>query len=417
MYVGCHFFDFFLYVCRLLLGLSQTRLPFAPGKGEAIQRPVTMRPWAAVVAALSLLPLVSSDLLRTDFSTLFPQYNEAYRYILNNDSLCGKIYRDFRTRNYQNEHDDGDNDAFKLPKADVDPLNAAFGLNTATHQLVDCILRNTPEIIKVRMASAQVLLGLTPSLLAVLGPTPWHTGVIAAVGKRRLAALLIAAGSPALSPSLSSGGHLKDSFLRPRHNQIHVPAWLGRDIRAGRGAREKLASAAGWAVFYCLAVASIGNMAEVAYRIGSRAIFTFVQGDGWLMFLWAFLGLSIHAIGAITVFLRVRHIPVPKSEVAASGQKKLRIKILPPTTATKLITWFTAVYTVIHVFFGTLLFSSILFVSVQDSVFIVLRLLASVLFCRLAAGFFTVLDRRDVEVVNRDAQTDSVASSAQEGSK
>jgi len=378
-----------------------------------------MRPWGAI-AALSLLPLALSDLLRTDFSTFFPQYNEAFRYILGNDSLCGEIYRDFRARNYENEHGDSDTDPFKLRKAEIDPVSAAFGLDSVTHQLVDCILKNTPEIIKVRMASAQVLLGLTPSLLAVLGPSPWHTGVIAAVGKRRLAALLIAAGSPALSPSLSSGSHLKDSFLRPRHNHINIPVWLGRDIRAGRGAREKLASAAGWAVFYVLAVASIGNMAEVSYRIGSRAIFTFVQGDGWLMFLWAFLGLSIHAIGAVTVFLRVKHIPIPKSEMAGPNgrvQKRIRIKILPPTAATKLITWFTAVYTVVHVFFGTLLFSSVLFVSVKDCVYIVLRLLASVLFCRLAAGFFTVLDRRDAEVVNREGRLENVALSMDEDSK
>ena len=41
------------------------------------------------------------------------------------------------------------------------------------------------------------------------------------------------------------------------------------------------------------------------------------------------------------------------------------------------LSWFTTLYTVVHIIFGTLVFSSVLFMAVEDAVGVVLRLLLS----------------------------------------
>jgi hypothetical protein len=280
------------------------------------------------------------------------------------------------------------------------------------------------------MASAQVLMGLTPGLLAVIGPQAWQTGVIASVGKRRLLALLLAAGSPMLNPSLDSGSSLRDGLLRrngggnDNYQRIVYPAWIYSVVRDGKVGGHRwwgsMARSAGWLVFYSLALASIGNIAHLMYYLITRAALTFTLSDSWFLLLWAMIGLSIHGCGTLAVWLRIKHCPVDEDfQVDSSsytnrimataadnpggrtslGRRILRIEVLPPGIFSVLLTWFAAVYTVGHVLFGTLLFSSILFISVIDAVTVVMRLLASVVFCRLAMEYEIAMELRDTELV------------------
>lgn len=378
--------------------------------------------WSSVLVSALAASSVSADLLRADFTTFFPDYHAAYRRILTNDSQCGEIYQAYQSREVLSEIRDevGSNgtndDPYSLSGPDLDAMSANFGLDTVSHQLVDCMLDHTPEIIKARMASAQVLLGLVPSLLAFIGPYPLHTGMVAFVGKRYLLSVLLALGSPTLSPALITGNQLRHLMLSRGSDRINVPSWFGQGILltvSGRGAtgyRGRILGFLGWLIIHLLALASIGNIAELSYRIGSRAVFTFELGDGWLMFLWAFIGLFIHAVGALSVFLRVKDMP-PAAEPLGSenpseehlhGPPRIRLQVLSSTILSAMLTWFTAIATVMHVFFGTLLFSSILFVGVQDSVFIMLRLFGSVVFCRFAVQTVIAIDRRRVEVIPGD---------------
>lgn len=49
--------------------------------------------------------------------------------------------------------------------------------------LINCILKAMPEIYKSDMASAQVLLGLTPTILASIGPSVYETAPLIASGR------------------------------------------------------------------------------------------------------------------------------------------------------------------------------------------------------------------------------------------
>ncbi|KAJ5549631.1 hypothetical protein N7513_006865 [Penicillium frequentans] len=73
-------------------------------------------------------------------------------------------------------------------------------LEQLTVPLINCMLGACPEFIKSDMAGANVLLGLAPSILAVLGSNIDETSLLAVVGNRPFLALILAAGSPAVIP-------------------------------------------------------------------------------------------------------------------------------------------------------------------------------------------------------------------------
>jgi hypothetical protein len=210
-----------------------------------------MRRWVVYLILLGLTSRVVAMLkpLRIDFTSFFPEFSAGFHLILDDDAMCGRVFerhRELQSGTEQGEdtgrparEGDDDEDSFALAPDQLDKLSIAFDLDTSTQQVVDCILEKTPELIKVRMASAQVLMGLTPALLAVIGHQAWQTGVIALVGKRRVLALMLAAGSPMLDPSLDSGSSLRDWLLRRNgcgndNQRVVYPAWTYRVVRDGR---------------------------------------------------------------------------------------------------------------------------------------------------------------------------------------
>ncbi|KAM0255376.1 hypothetical protein ACHAQJ_005818 [Trichoderma viride] len=66
--------------------------------------------------------------------------------------------------------------------------------------LVDCILDNSFEYMKSEMSAANVVLGLTPSILASLGSSVGETSMQSVVGNRPILALCLSAGSLAVEP-------------------------------------------------------------------------------------------------------------------------------------------------------------------------------------------------------------------------
>jgi hypothetical protein len=57
--------------------------------------------------------------------------------------------------------------------------------------------------------------------------------------------------------------------------------------------------------------------------------------------------------------------------------------VLPETYWFIAISWFTSILTVCHVLYGTLAFSSMLFIAVKDSLRVISRFMASVICCRV----------------------------------
>lgn len=76
--------------------------------------------------------------------------------------------------------------------------------STPTSQLAfapaNCVLDHSSEWMKFNMAAAAVLLGLTPAILAALGPSVEEIPSLFIVARRPLSGISIAAGAPSLYP-------------------------------------------------------------------------------------------------------------------------------------------------------------------------------------------------------------------------
>lgn len=55
---------------------------------------------------------------------------------------------------------------------------------------MQCILDNTGEYVKSVMATAQVLLGVTPTILSILGPSTEELAMLGVVARRPLLAFI-----------------------------------------------------------------------------------------------------------------------------------------------------------------------------------------------------------------------------------
>lgn len=218
--------------------------------------------------------------------------------------------------------------------------------------------------------------------------------MLAIVAQRPLLALLLAAGSPAVLDVRSFGYITAVEDLNDR--RMHRPIFI-------RAAVETVTT-----LEYLLAVASIANLGELAYRLGSQVILTIAPNAEYLAALWIFSAVAIHLLGAIALHLHIKVISkmpeddgypqilnrLPDQYEHLTPQQTVRVTFLPKPWRFSVVSWATSVLTACHVVLGTLLFSSMLFISVADGVIMIVRLMASVIACRLMIAYqFAVLPK------------------------
>jgi len=78
------------------------------------------------------------------------------------------------------------------------PYTSIFGPVHACSQVISCLLSNSSEATKANMASANVLLGLIPTILALLGSTTPELSLLSS--RRPFLAFLLSIGSPVVNP-------------------------------------------------------------------------------------------------------------------------------------------------------------------------------------------------------------------------
>ncbi|KAM0426399.1 hypothetical protein ACHAPT_008445 [Fusarium lateritium] len=248
--------------------------------------------------------------------------------------------------------------------------------------LVNCIVRHSSEYQKSGMASANVFLGLTPAILASLGSTVDETSLIYIFGRRPFLALCLSAGSPGVPPC--------PLFEYRKFNQLHEKRPGRLRLRTFPFCAEALI----WVAEHVVALASIANVVSVGYELSSRVIMVFAPELTYLILIWLFMGTVAHILAAIALRLRVEINEPPildsvtwlKSWIApreAGGQRQTKFKILHETLTYTFFSGFISLFIAAYIMFGTLVFSSILFISVWDCMPVVGRLMASVIACRI----------------------------------
>ncbi|RWA10268.1 hypothetical protein EKO27_g4817 [Xylaria grammica] len=253
--------------------------------------------------------------------------------------------------------------------------NTLTQVQCASAAVIACMLEKTTEDIKANIAAAAVVLGLLPTTLSLAGSS--------------------AAEAPAVSPIRAF------EYREP----IHM-------LREGTGGFTALFRLSGpWAMTlsglqYVVVLGATANVIQVSWGLGTQAVISFSSDNPYQPLLWYLFALVIHIFGTITVRLRVRlqsdtgssprkaewggwsFIPSVwakvRQEFKLSGHQPITIlRIRKEMLMFYLFSWITSTGTIVHIIYGTLIFSGTLFVGTQDAILVVFRYFLSTVVCRV----------------------------------
>jgi hypothetical protein len=252
----------------------------------------------------------------------------------------------------------------------------------AYHQ--ECILTNLDEGSKAYMSTASLVLGFVPILLSTAGPTLSEIGLLSL--ERPALAGLISLGTAAVYPSRVLG-HEDDSCRRLLKRRYRMGSGIVRFLSQPR--YKYLVSA----LEYVLVAAAITNILEASWELGVGSVVTFRCTISLLPLVWVLAPALIHLFTSAAFILHRRRQRGPR---ATKGLKKLLLVELSPciahdplppgtvqlNTFVMIFHGFSALLGFLHVMFGILIFSSLLFTMILDAAAIIFRYFASVLVCR-----------------------------------
>ncbi|KAK4064083.1 uncharacterized protein Triagg1_9239 [Trichoderma aggressivum f. europaeum] len=310
----------------------------------------------------------SAAAAKNQFQQWYPEYGFIFDRILNNScSPQFELYTDGR--------------ANKTEWEQSSRWLGSGGTSALVVPLVNCLLENAPEYVKSDMAGASVLLGLTPSILIGFGSDVAERSALSVVGRRPFLALYLSVGAPAVSPlRLFEHRKLTDILgerrgrLEPKFFNLYIECII--------------------LIIECAIVfGAIANNVVLAHDLAARAVASFAPHLTYLPLLWIFLAAAPHIFAVIALS---RLIVVKSTTHKMSLRRRFKTWFMPwmePQAATLetfnetplylSLSSFVSILTNMHFIFGTLLFSSLLFISVRDSIHIVGRFLASVFVCRI----------------------------------
>ncbi|KAF5682977.1 hypothetical protein FCIRC_4697 [Fusarium circinatum] len=247
------------------------------------------------------------------------------------------------------------------------------------YRVIDCILNTMPEFRKAELASAAVILGLAPSVLQLLSASYLDTAILA-YRRPGLAALLAMCSSGVKPLSASDYDDFITNMGAESSTTFAVPRFVGA---------KGIVSL----VEYIIAAASVANNAYLTYQLCLQAVCTFAPAEDFLPAIWTAAALAIHLFGYTAARLKM----TTETKSAWEERGRLWSELTPTAWQSKLdikasrrhTGWFLTLASALYVgdclqaFFGTLILSSLVFISVRDSAIIVIRLMGSALSARL----------------------------------
>lgn len=256
----------------------------------------------------------------------------------------------------------------------------------------------TPDITQ-SIAGASILLGLTPTILSVLGPSVAEMALLSM--HRPLLSLLLSLGAPAVYP----GRFLvwEDPL---RANEPQTGAWVVRPFSLP------------WAIVvsitqYVLALGAIAIIVHNAWTMGIRAVLVWDCDSSYWPLLWVILSIVIHttAVLALRVAIRRKRDSHPriasperkprkgafnillyflKSEFTPSANSATQVRDhydvkLGPLAV--IFQYLGALAALVHLIFGTAMFSSLLYIGNADAIPLILRFMSAAVVCRVVLQF------------------------------
>jgi hypothetical protein len=164
-----------------------------------------------------------------------------------------------------------------------------------TEPVINCILNNISQDILYQLQSVQIIIGLTPTILAILGASSDETSLLAVIGKRPLLALLLASASPSVYTSRAFDYRNPREILKERDGRYHVSPKKGR--------RRLIVIAQ-----YVVILAALANIATINWQLGTQTVCSIATELNYMPVTWTILGIAIHGVGVILLRLRARRV-------------------------------------------------------------------------------------------------------------
>ncbi|KAJ8123302.1 hypothetical protein O1611_g9625 [Lasiodiplodia mahajangana] len=163
---------------------------------------------------------------------------------------------------------------------------------------------------------------------------------------------------------------------------------------------------------YAIALGAAANIAVLSWQLGVGTVCSWWSETVFGPLVWSILSIPIHLGGTFAIRLRVRRIETDeekhmdirfpqwlrqlpkrlsgycKSEwVPAVAQDKIRTVSFEEGKVYIAWSWFLSTATVIHILFGSLVLSGLLFIGPRDALLVIFRYVVSVLVCRILITF------------------------------
>lgn len=251
--------------------------------------------------------------------------------------------------------------------------------------VVDCLLTNITQSIQSNLASADILLGLTPQILSFAGPSRGELALLST--HEPVFTGLLSFGFPSmLVTSLFGSVDVAEILRRPVARTARAyHSWLRR--------QSKRLQWCALAVLYALAAGAVSNNIYTSIYLDARTASGWRCGANYMPLMWSISGCSIAAIEAVAV--RTRSLTGLRAGLRprqghggvvgiAYGQiHKCIVPEAQDTCYTEIMFGIASLMSVVQGILGTVVLSSLLFVSFLDALPILVRYQTSAAVCNI----------------------------------
>ena len=267
------------------------------------------------------------------------------------------------------------------------------------YNLISCVQDALPSQVQLAMAGAQVILGLTPTLISTLSPSVGEISMLSC--NRPILSFMLSLGCPAVFSIRSLEYDDPIAILkRPTESLFRQR----RVIQPGR--REAWISA----LEYFLVLFAVANVLVVDGQLGYQTVSVWKAGAPYLVYLWSVFAILPHGLSALACYYS-RSMRDERSanqyqrqEEDATGGLRARLTREVTICAAKRrrgylehkkeeprwvlsLNLAAAFIGFILLIYGSILFSSLLFIGPLDALGAIMRYALSTLLCRLVLAF------------------------------
>lgn len=277
------------------------------------------------------------------------------------------------------------------------------GTNTGAAQpVVQCILANCSEYLQAIMTGAQVILGITPTVLSLPSAGSQEFSTLAVIGRRPVLATLLGLGSPCIFLGRAFEAWDPAKVLK-------LPKYSILQVQPSATVRPLVCT-----LQYLLALCSIVNMALLTWEIGLQSVMAMwtdmpVGPTIWILFI-----MPAHLAGVLCMFLRAdRRFDDQGNLIKQIGSKPSRrslkqrvfcpgwiqrlwhtettlciaqpyidVEIYHKTVSFIALSWLISIAILVHLVLGTVVLSNTLFLGPKDALSNTGRCMLSVFTCR-----------------------------------